>query len=153
MQGGADGALFGLPVTIKDLTETAGIPTERGSYAWEGYVPTVDAPVVTRLAEAGAISLGKTTISEFAWTGVSWSPPTGITSNPWKDGYNAGASSAGAAAAAAAGYGPLHQGLGRRGLDPYAPRTSAARLASNQPLAGCPTGRCRTTTRFPTWGR
>ena len=110
MQGDAEGALFGLPVTIKDLTETAGIPTERGSYAWEGYVPTVDAPVVTRLAEAGAISLGKTTISEFAWTGVSWSPPTGITSNPWKDGYNAGASSAGAAAAAAAGYGPLHQG-------------------------------------------
>ena len=110
MQGEADGALFGLPVTIKDLTETAGVPTERGSYAWEGYVPTVDAPVVTRLAEAGAISLGKTTISEFAWTGVSWSPPTGITSNPWKDGYNAGASSAGAAAAAAAGYGPLHQG-------------------------------------------
>ena len=110
MKGEAVGALFGLPVTIKDLTETAGIPTERGSYAWEGYVPTVDAPVVTRLTEAGAISLGKTTISEFAWTGVSWSPPTGITSNPWKDGYNAGASSAGAAAAAAAGYGPLHQG-------------------------------------------
>ena len=110
MQGDATGALFGLPVTIKDLTETAGIPTERGSHAWKGYVPTVDAPVVSRLAESGAISLGKTTISEFAWTGVSWSPLTGITSNPWKDGYNAGASSAGAAAAAAAGYGPLHQG-------------------------------------------
>ncbi|MES0151903.1 amidase family protein [Mesorhizobium sp. M0012] len=54
--------------------------------------------------------LGKTTVSEIGWTGVSRSPLTGITSNPWKLGYNAGASSAGAGAAAAAGLGPLHQG-------------------------------------------
>ena len=152
MQGDATGALFGLPVTIKDLTETAGIPTERGSHAWKGYVPTVDAPVVSRLAKSGAISLGKTTISEFAWTGVSWSPLTGITSNPWKDGYNAGASSAGAAAAAAAGYGPLHQGSDGAGSIRM-PRTSAAPSASSRPMAGCQTGRCRTTTRSPMWGQ
>ena len=54
--------------------------------------------------------LGKTTTSEFGWKGVSQSPLTGITSNPWRAGYNAGASSAGAGAGAAAGYGPLHQG-------------------------------------------
>ncbi|MCE2483737.1 MAG: amidase [Alphaproteobacteria bacterium] len=110
MKGEAAGALFGLPVTIKDLTETAGIPTERGSHALKGHVPSVDAPVIPRLEEAGAIVLGKTTTSEFGWSGVSRSPLSGITHNPWKEGYNAGASSAGAGAAAAAGYGPLHQG-------------------------------------------
>ena len=109
-RGDATGSLFGLPVTIKDLTETAGIPTERGTHSLKGHVPTVDAPVIPRLEEAGAIILGKTTTSEFGWSGVSHSPLTGITSNPWKEGYNAGASSAGAGAAAAAGYGPLHQG-------------------------------------------
>ena len=108
--GEATGALCGLPVTIKDLTETAGIPTERGSHSLKGHVPTVNAPVIGRLEGAGAIILGKTTTSEFGWSGVSHSPLTGITSNPWKEGYNAGASSAGAGAAAAAGYGPLHQG-------------------------------------------
>ena len=110
MQGDAGGALFGVPVTIKDLTETAGIPTERGSHALKGHVPALDAPVVSRLEAAGAIVLGKTATSEFGWSGVSRSPLTGITSNPWKEGYSTGASSAGAGAAAAAGYGPLHQG-------------------------------------------
>ena len=115
-RGDATGSLFGLPVTIKDLTETAGIPTERGTHSLKGHVPTVNAPVIPRLEEAGAIILGKTTTSEFGWSGVSHSPLTGITSNPWKEGYNAGASSAGAAAAAAAGYGPLHQGSDGAGL-------------------------------------
>ena len=110
LRGEADGALHGIPVTIKDMAETAGIPTERGSHALKGHVPALDAPVVSRLRAAGAILLGKTTTSEFGWTGVSRSPLTGVTSNPWKRGYNAGASSAGAGAAAAAGYGPLHQG-------------------------------------------
>ena len=59
--------------------------------------PTEDAPVVQRLKAAGAIVLGKTTTPEFGWKGVSQSPLTGITHNPWKHGYNAGASSAGAA--------------------------------------------------------
>ena len=61
-------------------------------------------------ARRGRDHPGKTTTSEFGWTGVSHSPLTGITHNPWKHGYNAGASSAGAGAAAAAGFGPLHQG-------------------------------------------
>lgn len=109
-QGNPLGPLHGVPVTIKDLIETAGVPTERGSVALKGTVPAVDAPVVTRLRDAGAISLGKTTTSEFGWKGVSHSPLTGVTHNPWKQGFNAGASSAGAGAAAAAGYGPLHVG-------------------------------------------
>lgn len=110
MKGEAKGALFGLPVTIKDLSVTAGVPTERGSFIEQGKVPTTDAPFVMRLKDAGAIPLGKTTTSEFGWKGVSQSPLTGVTHNPWAHGMNAGASSAGAGVAAAAGYGPLHQG-------------------------------------------
>lgn len=110
MRGEAAGALFGLPVTIKDLALTAGVKTERGSFIEAGNVPDTDAPFVTRLKQAGAIPLGKTTTSEFGWKGVSHSPVTGITHNPWAHGLNAGASSAGAGVGAAAGYGPLHQG-------------------------------------------
>ena len=110
VRGDALGPLHGIPFTIKDLTLTAGVPTDRGSHTHKGVVPEVDAPLVTRLRSAGAIPLGKTTTSEFGWKGVSESPLTGITHNPWKQGFNAGASSAGAGVAAAAGYGPLHQG-------------------------------------------
>jgi aspartyl-tRNA(Asn)/glutamyl-tRNA(Gln) amidotransferase subunit A len=110
LQGGRIGRLHGVPVTIKDLTITADMPTQSGSKIFAGHQPTEDAPIIGRLRDEGAIILGKTTTSEFGWTGVSRSPLTGITHNPWKQGYNAGASSAGAGAAAAAGYGPLHQG-------------------------------------------
>ena len=104
------GPLHGVPVTIKDLADTAGVRTMKGSYILEHNIPAASTALVTRLEEAGAISLGKTTTSEFGWKAVSHSPVTGITSNPWRLGYNAGASSCGAAAAAAAGYGPLHHG-------------------------------------------
>ncbi len=107
---GPVGPLHGIPVTIKDLAWTRDIPTQFGSRIFAGHRPAYDTPFVTRLRRAGAIILGKTTTSEFGWTGVSRSPLTGITHNPWKHGYNAGASSAGAGAAAAAGFGPLHQG-------------------------------------------
>ncbi len=110
VRGDALGPLHGIPLTIKDMTLTAGLPTERGSHAHKGVVRDVDAPFFTRLRTAGAIPLGKTTTSELGWKGVSESPLTGITHNPWRQGFNAGASSAGAGAAAAAGYGPLHQG-------------------------------------------
>lgn len=110
MRGQGEGPLFGLPVTIKDLAVTAGVPTERGSWIEKGRIPEHDTPFVSRLKDAGAISLGKTTTSEFGWKGVSHSPLTGITHNPWGHGLNAGASSAGAGVGAAAGYGPLHQG-------------------------------------------
>lgn len=104
------GPLHGVPMTIKDLVFAAGVPTEFGSHTRKGFVPDEDTPFVARLKAAGAVPLGKTTTSEYGWKGVSHSPLTGITSNPWKLGYNAGASSAGAGAAAAAGYGPLHHG-------------------------------------------
>ena len=104
------GPLHGIPVTIQDLASVKGLPFERGSHIEAGNIGAVDAPFVSRLRSAGAIIIGKTTTSEFGWKGVSHSPLTGITHNPWKRNYNAGASSAGAGAAAAAGFGPLHQG-------------------------------------------
>jgi aspartyl-tRNA(Asn)/glutamyl-tRNA(Gln) amidotransferase subunit A len=110
LSGQPIGRLHGLPVTIKDLAPTRDMPTQYGSQSMAGFRPDFETPFVTRLREAGAIVIGKTTTSEFGWSGVSRSPLTGITHNPWKHGYSAGASSAGAGAAAAAGYGPLHQG-------------------------------------------
>ncbi len=110
MSGERIGRLHGLPVTIKDLAITKDMPTQQGSMIYKDAQPTEDAPVVSRLRDEGGIVIGKTTTSEFGWTGVSHSPLTGITHNPWKYGMNAGASSAGAGAASAAGFGPLHQG-------------------------------------------
>jgi aspartyl-tRNA(Asn)/glutamyl-tRNA(Gln) amidotransferase subunit A len=110
MSGDRIGRLHGVPVTIKDLAITRDMPTQSGSLIMKGNQPTEDTPIVPRLKDEGAVILGKTTTSEFGWTGVSHCPLTGITHNPWKCGYNAGASSAGAGAACAAGFGPLHQG-------------------------------------------
>lgn len=108
--GDALGPLHGVPVTIKDLAAAKGLPMERGSRIEKGKIADFDTPFVARLRAAGAVPLGKTTTSEFGWKGVSQSPLTGITHNPWKHGCNAGASSAGAGVGAAAGYGALHQG-------------------------------------------
>ena len=110
MGGEALGPLHGVPVTIKDLHELADHPSAAGSHTQVGRIPAADAPVTARLKAAGAVILGKTTTPEFGWTGISRSPLTGITHNPWRHGLNAGGSSSGAAAAAAAGFGPLHQG-------------------------------------------
>src|SRR6266702_6057424 len=109
-KGATLGPLHGIPVTIKDLEPVRGMPFEGGTYLRRGDVAAADNVVVSRLRNAGAIILGKTTTPEFGWKGVSQSPLTGITHNPWKHGHNAGASSAGAGVAAAAGYGPLHLG-------------------------------------------
>ncbi len=110
MSGARIGRLHGVPATIKDLAITKDMPTQSGSLIFKDHQPAEDTPVVPRLKDEGAIIIGKTTTSEFGWTGVSHSPLTGITHNPWQFGMNAGASSAGAGAAAAAGGGPLHQG-------------------------------------------
>ena len=110
MKGVPIGRIHGVPVTIKDLAWVKNMPAQMGSHLFAGNMPPMDTPFVTRLQVQGGIVIGKTTTSEFGWTGVSHSPLTGITHNPWKHGMNAGASSAGAGAAAAAGFGHLHQG-------------------------------------------
>ena len=110
MRGRPLGILHGVPTSIKDLAFTRGVRTMAGSHIHRDRIPDFDHLHVERLRAAGAISIGKTTVSEFGWSGVSKSPLTGITHNPWKHGMNAGASSAGAAVCAAAGIGPIHQG-------------------------------------------
>lgn len=102
--------LEGIPLTLKDMHPTAGLRTSQGSWATADWVPDTDAPVISRLYAAGGVTLGKTAVPEFGWKGVSESPLTGITHNPWRHGFNAGASSAGAAVAAAVGFGALHLG-------------------------------------------
>jgi len=102
------GELDGVPVSIKDLILTRGMPTLRGSHTVDANQPwDVDAPVTARLREAGAVILGKTCTPEFGCKGETNSPRTGITRNPWDLSKTPGGSSGGAAAAVASGMGPL----------------------------------------------
>ena len=109
--GAAVGPLDGVPVSIKDLLLTRGWPTLRGSRNVNPGQPwNEDSPPVARLRESGAVLLGKTTTPEFAWKGVTDSPLTGITRNPWNPDRTPGGSSGGAAAAVATGMGPVALG-------------------------------------------
>jgi aspartyl-tRNA(Asn)/glutamyl-tRNA(Gln) amidotransferase subunit A len=110
-KGEPKGLLDGVPVSIKDLLLTRGWPTLRGSRTIDPRGPWQDdAPCAARLREHGAVLLGKTTTPEFGWKGVTDSPLTGITRNPWDPKLTPGGSSGGAAAALAAGMGPLAVG-------------------------------------------
>ncbi|HEX6340921.1 amidase [Umezawaea sp.] len=97
--------LLGVPVSVKDLTPTAGVRTTRGSLLCADWVPDRDAPAVARLRAAGAALLGKTTTSEFGWSAGTVNRVTGSVANPWDRTRSAGGSSGGAAAATAAGIG------------------------------------------------
>ena len=109
--GSPRGLLDGVPVSIKDLLLTRGWPTLRGSRTIDPKGPwNDDAPVVARLREHGAVLLGKTATPEFGWKGVTDSPLTGITRNPWNPKMTPGGSSGGGAAAVASGMGPLTVG-------------------------------------------
>src|ERR1041384_2606748 len=111
LSGQPKGLLDGVPVSIKDLILTRGWPTLRGSKSIDPKGPwNDDAPATARLREHGAVLLGKTTTPEFGWKGVTDSPLTGITRNPWNPKKTPGGSSGGAAVAAAAGMGGLHIG-------------------------------------------
>jgi aspartyl-tRNA(Asn)/glutamyl-tRNA(Gln) amidotransferase subunit A len=105
------GDLDGVPTAIKDLILTGGWPTLRGSLAinpkqdWRD-----DAPVVERLRRSGAVLLGKTTTPELGWKGVTDSPLTGITRNPWDESRTSGGSSGGSAVAVVLGMATLAVG-------------------------------------------
>jgi len=107
LKGDDLGPLHGVPLSLKDSLATAGIRTTFGSRVFASFVPSEDAPLVDRVKRAGAIIVGKTTMPEFAWKGVTHSPLSGITRNPWDLAYTPGGSSGGASAAVAAGLGPL----------------------------------------------
>ena len=102
--------LFGIPITVKDLTETAGVRTTFGSVGYKDHVPTEDGIAWSRLKAAGTILIGKTTTPEFGLLGVTESRLTGTTGTPWDPSRAAGGSSGGAAAATAAGIAPLAWG-------------------------------------------
>ncbi|MCB1503267.1 MAG: amidase [Bauldia sp.] len=103
--------LDGVPVAVKDILLTRGWSTRRGSRTVAPEGPwAVDAPAVARLREAGAVLIGKTTTPEFGWKGVTDSPLTGVTRNPWNLSTTPGGSSGGSAAALAARFAPLALG-------------------------------------------
>ncbi len=104
------GKLHGVPLSLKDSLATRGVRTTFGSRVFATFVPGEDAPLVDRVKRAGAIILGKTSMPEFAWKGVTHSPLSGITRNPWNLAHTPGGSSGGASAAVAGGLGPLAVG-------------------------------------------
>ena len=100
----AQGALFGLPVAHKDIFPTAGLRTTHGSPIFADTIPTIDHVVVARQKAAGAITLGKTNVPEFAAGSHTFNPVFGATCNPYDVSKSAGGSSGGAAAALACGF-------------------------------------------------
>ncbi|NNK06468.1 MAG: amidase, partial [Myxococcales bacterium] len=108
--GNALGALHGLPMTIKDSLETAGLVTTSGAPELRHHVPDEDAVAVHRALEAGAIVLGKTNLPIYAGDWQTYNAVYGRTNNPWGLARTVGGSSGGAAAAIAAGFVPLEIG-------------------------------------------
>lgn len=109
-RGDGLGVLHGLPVVIKDVTETAGLRTTYGCPLYEDHVPGADAEVVARLRRAGAIILGKTNTPEFATGANTVNDVFGATRNPWNTALSPAGSSGGSAVAAATGMVPLAHG-------------------------------------------
>jgi aspartyl-tRNA(Asn)/glutamyl-tRNA(Gln) amidotransferase subunit A len=101
------GPLHGVPFTIKDSLDTAGVPTQRGTKLFAGFIPDTDASTVTRFKAAGGIPLAKTNLPEFSgWTETD-NLVTGRTNNPWNLDRTPGGSSGGESAAIAAGMSPI----------------------------------------------
>jgi amidase len=105
-----NGPFRGVPIAIKDLTETAGIRTTFSSRAFADYVPARDPASIRRIKEAGFVIVGKTNTPEFGVTAVTESDLNGACRNPWNTAYTPGGSSGGAAAAVASGMIPLGHG-------------------------------------------
>ncbi|MEV0156419.1 Asp-tRNA(Asn)/Glu-tRNA(Gln) amidotransferase subunit GatA [Micromonospora sp. NPDC050686] len=101
------GPLAGVPVAVKDVLTTKGVPTTVGSKILEGWRPPYDATIVQRLREAGTVMLGKTNMDEFAMGSSTEYSAYGATHNPWDLGRIPGGSGGGSAAALAACEAPL----------------------------------------------
>ena len=131
--GKSRGPLQGVPIALKDLCDTKGVATTGGSMALRDRIPRQDATVVTRLAEAGAVLLGKLAMTEGAFIEHAPGMPTPV--NPWKPAYLTGLSSSGPGVAMAAGlaYGSLGSDTG-----------GSIRF---------PSAWCGVTGLKPTWGR
>lgn len=110
VRGGTLGVLHGLPVAHKDLVDTAGIRTTRGSPFYRDNVPTRDALIVTRIRAAGAITCGKTNTPELGAGSQTFNSVFGATRNPYDVTRTCGGSSGGAAVALACGMVPIADG-------------------------------------------
>ena len=110
MAGIRRGPLHGIPFGLKDIIETAGIPTTAHSKLLHDHVPATDAVVTRRLYDAGAALVGKLATYEFALGGPSWDLPWPPARNPWNIAYLPGGSSSGSGAAVAAGFVPAALG-------------------------------------------
>ena len=97
----ADLPLYGIPVGVKDIINTRGIPTRMGTRIYQTNVPSLSACVVRRLEALGGLVMGKTVTTEFAYR------QPGKTRNPWNPAHTPGGSSSGSAAAVAAGFVPV----------------------------------------------
>ena len=104
------GPLHGIPIAHKDLMRTKGVRTTAGSKIYADYIPQRDAAIVTRLHEAGAVSVGKTGLHELAYGITSNNPHFGAIHNPWDLARIPGGSSGGSAVAVAAGMVPFTTG-------------------------------------------
>jgi len=109
-KGISRGPLHGVPFTLKDSLDTAGVVTTAGTVGWRDRVPTRDATVAARLKAAGGILLGKTNTPEFTWSDETDNDVYGRTSNPYDLERTPGGSSGGAAAIVAAGGSPFDIG-------------------------------------------
>src|SRR6195952_3074914 len=108
--GASGGKLAGKTVAIKDNVCVAGVPMMNGSATMEGFVPTIDATIITRLLDAGATVAGKAVCELFCFSGGSHTSASGPVHNPRRHGYSAGGSSSGSAAVVAAGEVPMALG-------------------------------------------
>lgn len=108
--GRPPGRLAGLPMTVKDAIETAGLRSTGGAVDLAHHVPAADAPAVARLREAGAVVFGKTNLPTWSADAQTSNDLFGTTVNPWDAARTAGGSSGGAAVAVATGMTPLELG-------------------------------------------
>ncbi|MFI1235306.1 amidase family protein [Nocardia salmonicida] len=110
LAGGEDRPLLGVPVTVKESYDMAGLPTTWGVPQNKDYVPAEDAIQVSRLAAAGAVILGKTNVPLGLRDVQSFNEIYGTTNNPWDHSRTPGGSSGGSSAALASGFGALSIG-------------------------------------------
>src|SRR5256714_10183494 len=125
MQGSADaeaadevGWLAGLPISIKDLTDVAGVRTTYGSPLFADHIPTKSHPLVERIERKGGIVMGKSNTPEFGAGGSTFNEVFGRTRNPWNTSLTSGGSTGGCAGSLAARAGLLPPGTGPCGPPP-----------------------------------